>query len=260
MNALGILMLYNQIVEHPDMDIPPHTFLFAAKASPGYYRAKLIIKLINAIADLVKKHPVASKYINVVFLENYCVSQAEVLMPAAEVSEQISTAGKEASGTGNMKFMMNGAVTIGTMDGANCEIYDAVGADNIYIFGLTAEQVERGYSNYRASEIYETNPAIRKVMEQLIDGTLCPENPRMFQEIYHALLFGDGGGMADPYFVLKDLPQYVVTQKKIASDYTDKDKWLHKAIMNTACSGCFSSDRTISEYNNYIWHLKPLEL
>ena len=260
MNALGILMLYNKIDEDPSFEIPPKTYIFGAKAAPGYQRAKLTIKLINSIADLVRKHPRASKMINVVFLENYCVSQAEVLMPAAEVSEQISTAGKEASGTGNMKFMMNGAVTIGTMDGANCEIYDAVGADNIYIFGLTAEQVERGYSNYRASEIYETNPAIRKVMEQLIDGTLCPENPRMFQEIYHALLFGDGGGMADPYFVLKDLPQYVVTQKKIASDYTDKDKWLHKAIMNTACSGCFSSDRTITEYNNYIWHLKPLEL
>ena len=260
MNALGILMFYNTIVEHPDREYLPRTYLFGAKAAPGYQRAKLTIKLINSVADLVKKHPVASKYINVVFLENYCVSQAEVLMPAAELSEQISTAGKEASGTGNMKFMMNGAVTIGTMDGANCEIYDEVGADNIYIFGLTAEQVERGYTNYRSSEIYETNPAIRKVMEQLIDGTLCPENPRMFQELYHALLFGDGGGMADPYFVLKDLPQYVVTQKKVSSDYTDKDKWLRKAVMNTACSGIFSSDRTIGEYNRFIWHLKPLEL
>ena len=260
MNALGILMLYNRIDEDPSFEIPPKTYIFGAKAAPGYQRAKLTIKLINAVADLVKKHPVASKYINVVFLENYCVSQAEVLMPAAEVSEQISTAGKEASGTGNMKFMMNGAVTIGTMDGANCEIFDSVGADNIYIFGLTADQVERGYTTYRASEVYETNPAIRKVMEQLIDGTLCPEHPRMFQEIYHGLLFGDGGGMADPYFVLKDLPQYVITQKKISSDYTDKDKWLHKAVMNTACSGVFSSDRTIREYNDKIWHLKPLEL
>ncbi|MGN0801210.1 MAG: glycogen/starch/alpha-glucan phosphorylase [Candidatus Faecivicinus sp.] len=260
MNALGILMFYNTIDEHPDREYLPRTYIFGAKAAPGYQRAKLTIKLINAVADLVKKHPVASKYINVVFLENYCVSQAEVLMPAAEVSEQISTAGKEASGTGNMKFMMNGAVTIGTMDGANCEIFDSVGADNIYIFGLTADQVERGYTTYRASEVYETNPAIRKVMEQLIDGTLCPEHPRMFQEIYHGLLFGDGGGMADPYFVLKDLPQYVITQKKISSDYTDKDKWLHKAIMNTACSGVFSSDRTIREYNDKIWHLKPLEL
>ena len=260
MNALGILMFYNTIDEHPDREYLPRTYIFGAKAAPGYQRAKLTIKLINAVADLVKKHPVASKYINVVFLENYCVSQAEVLMPAAEVSEQISTAGKEASGTGNLKFMMNGAVTIGTMDGANCEIFDSVGADNIYIFGLTAEQVERGYASYRSSEVYETNPAIRKVMEQLIDGTLCPEHPRMFQEIYHGLLFGDGGGMADPYFVLKDLPQYVITQKKISSDYTDKDKWLHKAIMNTACSGVFSSDRTIREYNDKIWHLKPLEL
>ena len=260
MNALGILMFYNSIDEHPEREYLPRTFIFGAKAAPGYQRAKLTIKLINAVADLVKKHPVASKYINVVFLENYCVSQAEVLMPAAEVSEQISTAGKEASGTGNMKFMMNGAVTIGTMDGANCEIFDSVGADNIYIFGLTADQVERGYTTYRASEVYETNPAIRKVMEQLIDGTLCPEHPRMFQEIYHGLLFGDGGGMADPYFVLKDLPQYVITQKKISSDYTDKDKWLHKAVMNTACSGVFSSDRTIREYNDKIWHLKPLEL
>ena len=260
MNALGILMLYNKIDEDPSFEIPPKTYIFGAKAAPGYQRAKLTIKLINSIADLVRKHPRASKMINVVFLENYCVSQAEVLMPAAEVSEQISTAGKEASGTGNMKFMMNGAVTIGTMDGANCEIFDSVGADNIYIFGLTAEQVERGYASYRSSEVYETNPAIRKVMEQLIDGTLCPEHPRMFQEIYHGLLFGDGGGMADPYFVLKDLPQYVITQKKISSDYTDKDKWLHKAIMNTACSGVFSSDRTIREYNDKIWHLKPLEL
>ena len=260
MNALGILMRYNEIAANPDRTYLPRTYIFGAKAAPGYQRAKLTIKLINSIADMVRRHPVASKYIDVVFLENYSVSQAEVLMPAAELSEQISTAGKEASGTGNMKFMMNGAVTIGTMDGANCEIHDAVGAENIYIFGLTAEQVERGYSSYRSYEIYETNPAIRKALEQLIDGTLCPEHPRMFQEIYHALLFGDGGGMADPYFVLKDLPQYMAAQKKIDGDYTDKDLWLRKAVLNTACSGGFSSDRTIREYNDKIWHLKPLTL
>ena len=260
MNALGILMRYNEIAANPDRTYLPRTYIFGAKAAPGYQRAKLTIKLINSIADMVRRHPVASKYIDVVFLENYSVSQAEVLMPAAELSEQISTAGKEASGTGNMKFMMNGAVTIGTMDGANCEIHDAVGAENIYIFGLTAEQVERGYSSYRSYEIYETNPAIRKALEQLIDGTLCPEHPRMFQEIYHALLFGDGGGMADPYFVLKDLPQYMAAQKKIDGDYTDKDLWLRKAVLNTACSGGFSSDRTIREYNDRIWHLKPLTL
>ena len=260
MNALRILMLYNEIDEQPGQDVPPRTFIFGAKAAPGYHRAKLTIKLINAVGDLVRKHPRASKLINVVFLENYCVSQAELLMPATEISQQISTAGKEASGTGNMKFMMNGAVTLGTMDGANCEIYDQVGPDNIYIFGLTAEEVERGYATYRAHEMYETNPRIRKIMEQLIDGTLSPENPRMFQEIYHGLLFGEGGGMADPYFVLKDLTSYITTQKQMMADYDNRDLWLHKAVMNTACSSLFTSDRTIEEYNRLIWHLKPLKL
>ena len=198
MNALGILMFYNLIVDHPEVQFTPRTYLFGAKASPGYYRAKLIIKLINSIGELVKKHPRASKLINVVFLENYCVSLAELLMPATEVSEQLSTAGKEASGTGNMKFMMNGAVTVGTMDGANCEIHDAVGDDNIFIFGLRADEVEEGYSKYRASEIYETNPSIRRAMDQLINGELCPENHQLFQELYHALLFGDNGRHGRP--------------------------------------------------------------
>ena len=260
MNALRILAVYNEIDENPDKPWHPQTFIFGAKAAPGYWRAKLTIKLINAVGDLVARHPVASKYIKVVFLENYCVSQAELLMPATDVSEQISTAGKEASGTGNMKFMMNGAVTLGTMDGANCEIFDCVGKDNIYIFGLNAEQVEQGYHSYRAHEMYETNPRIRKIMEQLIDGTLSPENPRMFQEIYHGLLFGEGGAMADPYFVLKDLPDYVATHKRLLRDYDDKDVWLRKAVLNTASSAMFTSDRTIREYNDKIWHLKPLDL
>ena len=260
MNALAILMLYNRIVDNPNINMTPRTFLFGAKAAPGYYRAKLIIKLINSIADLVKRHPVASKYINVVFIENYSVSVAENLMPAAEVSQQISTAGKEASGTGNMKFMMNGAVTLGTMDGANCEIFEAVGPENMYIFGLTAEEVEKGYETYRASEIYELNPQVRRALEQLIDGTLSPSNPRQFQDIYHALLFGDFGGMADPYFVLKDLAGYQRAQMQISQDYLNRDKWLRMAIANTAGSGIFAADRTISEYNDKIWHLKPLEL
>ncbi len=260
MNALRMLMLYNHIVDDPNYDRPPVTFLFGAKAAPGYHRAKLIIKLINAIGDLVRKHPRASKYMNVVFLENYCVSAAEYLIPATDVSEQISTAGKEASGTGNMKFMMNGAVTLGTMDGANCEIFDEVGADNMYIFGLSAEEVEASYSSYSAGAVYETNPAIRRAMEQLIDGTLEPGSPRIFSELYHALLFGDGGGMADPYFVLKDLTSYVNTHRMLLNDYTDQDKWLHMAIMNTAKSGIFSTDRTISEYNQNIWHLNRLDL
>ena len=260
MNALGILMFYNLIVDHPDVQFTPRTYLFGAKASPGYYRAKLIIKLINSIGELVKKHPRASKLINVVFLENYCVSLAELLMPATEVSEQLSTAGKEASGTGNMKFMMNGAVTVGTMDGANCEIHDAVGDDNIFIFGLRADEVEEGYSKYRASEIYETNPSIRRAMDQLINGELCPENHQLFQELYHALLFGDNGGMADPYFVLKDLPSFLSTQRRVGDAYLDRDRWLKMAIINTAKSGIFAADRTIAEYNEKIWHLEPLEL
>ena len=260
MNALGIMMLYNDINEHPDQSFHSRTFIFGAKAAPGYQRAKLTIKLINAVGDLVRKHPRACKLINVVFLENYCVSQAELLMPATEISQQISTAGKEASGTGNMKFMMNGAVTLGTMDGANCEIFDQVGPDNIYIFGLTAQEVEQGYASYRAHEVYETNPLVRQVMEQLIDGTLCPENPRMFQEIYHSLLFGDGGNMADPYFVLKDLPAYITAQRKMMRDYDDREQWLKKAIMNTASSAVFTSDRSIQDYSDKIWHLKPLKL
>ena len=260
MNALHILMLYNKIVEDPNFTMPPRTYIFGAKAAPGFYRAKLIIRLINAIAELVRQHPRARQMINVVFLENYCVSAAEVLMPAAEVSEQLSTAGKEASGTGNMKFMMNGAVTIGTMDGANVEIYQAVGKDNIYIFGLFAEEVEAGYSTYRSHEMYESSAAIRRAMEQLIDGTLSPNNPHEFRELYHALLFGDGGGMADPYFVLKDLPDYLKTQMRLGRDYLDQEKWIRMAIHNTACSGVFSSDRTIAEYNEKIWHLKPLDL
>ena len=159
-----------------------------------------------------------------------------------------------------MTFMMNGAVTIGTMDGANVEIHDAVGPDNIYIFGMTADQVDRSYSNYRASDIYETNAEIRRAMDQLIDGTLSPDNPRLFQELYHSLLFGDPGCMADNYFVLKDLTSYVSTHQILDSDYTKKDEWLRKAILNTAKSGVFSSDRTIREYNEKIWHLRPLDL
>ncbi|NLG24762.1 MAG: glycogen/starch/alpha-glucan phosphorylase [Clostridiales bacterium] len=261
MNALRILILYNRIVDDPNLDLPPRTFIFGAKASPGYYRAKLIIKLIHAVADLVARHPRASSMIRVVFLSNYSVSAAEALIPAADLSEQISTAGKEASGTGNMKFMMNGALTIGTMDGANVEIAAAVGPENIYIFGLSAEEVEHAYQtgSYRASETYETNFEVRRAMEQLISGALSPDNPRLFQDLYHALLFGDHG-MADPYFVLKDLPGYLLSQQAAALEYQDRRLWLKKAIVNTAQSGVFASDRSISEYNERIWHLTPLQL
>ncbi len=259
MNALSILMLYDRIDRDPAFEISPVTFIFGAKAAPGFYRAKLIIRLINAIGDLVARHPRASKLIKVVFLENYSASAAEVLMPAADVSEQLSTAGKEASGTGNMKFMMNGAITIGTMDGANIEIFQAVGEDNIYIFGLSAEEVEQGYATYRASAVFETNAQVRRALTMLIDGTLSRDNPHLFQELYHALLFGDGG-MADPYFVLKDLPDYLRTRHKLMRDYASREKWLAMAVRNVAGSGVFSSDRTITEYNEKIWRLKPLDL
>ena len=261
MNALAILMLYNRIVDNPDIDITPRTYIFGAKAAPGYYRAKLIIRLINEIAALVNKHPRARQIINIVFVENYCVSMAELMMPAADISEQLSTAGKEASGTGNMKFMMNGAVTIGTLDGANVEILDAVGNDNIYIFGMTAEQVEAAYRQpSHASAIFETNSEIRRVLTQLIDGTLCPEEPGLFRDLYHSLLFGTNGGMADEYFVLSDLPGYLSARSRMTKDYCDRDAWTKKAIINTARSWIFCSDRTIKEYNDAIWHLDKVKL
>ncbi|MBR5010669.1 MAG: glycogen/starch/alpha-glucan family phosphorylase, partial [Clostridia bacterium] len=261
LNALSILMLYNRLKDNPNMVIQPRTYIFGAKAAPGYYRAKLIIRLINEIARLVNSDPVAGRYINVVFVENYCVSVAEDLIPAADVSEQLSTAGKEASGTGNMKFMMNGAVTLGTLDGANVEICDAVGRDNIYIFGMTADQVEAAYhSPSRASGIFETSAEVRRALTQLIDGTLCPQQPGLFRDIYHSLLFGDNGGIADSYFVLSDIRSYVRTQEQISKDYADRDEWVKKAIVNVARSHIFASDRTIKEYNQYIWHLDEVDL
>ncbi len=261
MNALAILIRYNRIVDDPNYVCQPRTYIFGAKAAPGYYRAKLIIRLINEISSLINKHPRARELMNVVFVENYCVSMAELMMPAADVSEQLSTAGKEASGTGNMKFMMNGAVTIGTMDGANVEIFNAVGPDNIYIFGMTAEEVEAAYSApSRASSIFETNHEIRRALTQLIDGTLCPGEPGLFRDLYHSLLFGGNGHLADEYFVLSDLPSYVHAQTQLGADYQDKTKWAQKGVVNTARSWIFASDRTIKEYNDRVWHLNKVQL
>ena len=238
----------------------PRCFVFGAKASPGYYRAKQIIRFINALSRLIAKHPRASKYLQVVFLENYDVGTAEILIPAAEVSEQLSTASKEASGTGNMKYMMNGAVTIGTMDGANVEISQQVGMDNIYIFGMRSDTVRDMYlrRDYNPMQIFETNQEIRQALTQMIDGTLFPEYATTLQDLYHSLLLGDGG-MADNYFVLKDFGSYSMAQRRLNADYADREKWLKMAITNTAMSGVFSSDRTISEYNDNIWHLDPLK-
>ncbi|MCE5342254.1 MAG: glycogen/starch/alpha-glucan phosphorylase [Eubacteriales bacterium] len=259
LNALHIQVLYNRIVEDANYDAPPRAFLFGAKAAPGYYRAKMIIRYINALASLINLHPRAKKFLKVVYIENYDVSTAEYLMPAAEISQQLSTAGKEASGTGNMKFMMNGALTLGTMDGANVEIYDQVGADNIYIFGMRAETVDSMYAEgtYNPMSIFETTAEIRRALSQWLDGTLFPDEPMALQDLYHMLLIGDYGGMPDEYFVLKDFGSYSMANRRMLTDYRDRDKWLKKSIINVAKSGYFASDRTITEYNDKIWHIQP---
>ncbi|NLO86746.1 MAG: glycogen/starch/alpha-glucan phosphorylase [Clostridiales bacterium] len=260
LNALHVQVLYNRIVDDPSFTMPPRLFLFGAKAAPGYWRAKLIIRYINALADLIDKHPRAKQMLKIVYIENYDVSTAEILMPASEISQQLSTAGKEASGTGNMKFMMNGAITLGTMDGANVEIYEQVGIDNIYIFGMRADTVEAMYRerNYNPMSIYETNFEIRKAMNQWIDGTLFPNEPLALQDLYQTLLVGDHGSMPDAYFLLKDFGSYSMANRRMMDDYEDREKWLRMAITNTAKSGFFSSDRTIREYNDRIWHIKPV--
>jgi starch phosphorylase len=260
LNALHILVLYNRIVNDETFTMQPRVFIFGAKASPGYTRAKQIIRMICALSRLIEKHPRARKMLQVVFLENYDVSSAEVLIPAAEVSEQLSTASKEASGTGNMKFMMNGAVTIGTLDGANVEISEQVGMDNIYIFGMRSNTVRDMYreNTYNPMTIYESNHEIREAMTQMIDGTLMPENPAALQELYHSLLLGSWGSIGDSFFVLKDFGSYSMAQKRLNADYADQVKWQKMAVTNTAMSGVFSSDRTIREYNEKIWHLEPL--
>ena len=261
LNALHILVLYNRIVNDPNFTMHPRVFIFGSKAAPGYNRAKQIIRFINGLSALIAKHPRASKMLQVVFLENYDVSSAQMLIPATEISEQISTASKEASGTGNMKYMMNGAITIGTMDGANVEISEQVGMDNIYIFGMRSDTVLDMYRerNYNPMTIFETNQELRLALTQMIDGTVLPDAPSALQDLYHSLLIGDWGNMADPFFVLKDFGSYSMAQRRIDADYADRDKWNRMAVINTAISGVFCSDRTIREYNDTIWHLDPLK-
>ena len=257
LNALHILYLYKKVKENPEFDMVPRTFFFGAKASPGYEMAKRIIKLINSIANLVNNDPVVSKKIKVVFIPNYGVSLAQVIIPAADISEQISTAGKEASGTGNMKFMLNGALTIGTLDGANVEMSEAVGMDNIFIFGYRAEEVRRvKEQGPSAHDLYVCNQEIRSVLDMLIDGTVCPEKPNEFKPIFDSLL---QGGNADEYLVVRDFEAYVRMQEQVDRQFRDKETWAKKAILNTANAGWFSSDRTIAEYNEKIWNLKAIE-
>jgi starch phosphorylase len=261
LKVLYILSLYKTIKTRPWLDITPRTFIFGAKAASSYRRAKLIIKLINSMANVINNDPVIDDRINVIFMENYRVSLAEKLMPAADVSEQISTAGKEASGTGNMKFMLNGAVTLGTMDGANVEIFQEVGPENIVIFGMSADEVASitAEGTYNPWDIYNMDMDIQHVLTMLINGSLS-DNHEMFREIYEALLNGFGGSRPDEYYVLMDFASYAAAQEKIGNLYKDKDLWAKMAITNVAKSGRFSSDRTILQYADEIWNLKKVKV
>lgn len=262
LNILHIMYLYNELKEHPEMDFYPRTFIFGAKAAAGYRTAKLTIKLINTVADVVNNDPSINGKIKIVFIEDYRVSNAEWIFAAADVSEQISTASKEASGTGNMKFMLNGAVTLGTMDGANVEIVEEVGKDNAFIFGLSSEEVIN-YENrggYNPQEIFNNDPDIRKVLMQLINGYYCKNDPEMFRDLYNSLLNTQVSSRADTYFILKDFKSYAEAQKKVEEAYKDEKRWAKMAILNVAHSGKFTSDRTIQEYVNDIWHLDKVTL
>ena len=260
LNVLHIIGLYNKLKMNPGLDIMPRTFIFGAKAAAGYRRAKLIIKLINSVADVVNSDESIGGKIKVVFLENYRVSLAERLIPAADVSEQISTAGKEASGTGNMKFMLNGALTVGTMDGANVEIFDEVGEENIFIFGMSAEEVQEKYNGeYDPWSVYNMNQEVRMAMTALIDGTFSNDTS-LFRELYDALLNGFGGSRADEYFILEDYADYQRAQLAVDYSYRNKEKWARMAIYNTGKSGKFSSDRTIKEYAKEIWNLPSVSI
>ena len=257
LNILHVMYLYNEIKEHPEISFYPRTFIFGAKASAGYIRAKQIIKLINSVADVVNNDRSINGKLKVVFIEDYRVSNAEIIFAAADVSEQISTASKEASGTGNMKFMMNGAPTLGTMDGANVEIVDEVGIDNAFIFGLSADEVINYEQNggYNPYDIYNNDPDIRRVVDQLVDGTYANGDKEMYRDLYNSLLNNQGGARADMYFILKDFRSYADAQARAMEAYKDTDKWAKMALKNTACCGKFSADRTIQEYVDDIWHL-----
>ncbi len=260
LKVLHILSLYDEVIKHPEKKRTPIVFLFAAKASPGYAKAKNIIRLINAVSRLIAEDDRANKVLQVVFIENYGVSVAEKLIPAADISEQLSTAGREASGTGNMKFMMNGAVTIGTMDGANIEIYEAVGAENIFIFGAGADEIAHmeQYNEYRPGDIFQKNAQVRAALDRLIDGSLPVPADRQFNDIYQSLLFGDYD-CADKYFLLYDFASYDETFSRMISVYEkNPEAWNRIAAANTASSGVMSSDRTISEYNEKLWGLKSI--
>ena len=262
MNIMHVMYLYNQLKDNPEMDFYPRTFIFGAKAAAGYRNAKSTIKLINNVADVINNDASIGGKIKVVFIEDYKVSNAELIFAAADVSEQISTASKEASGTGNMKFMLNGAITIGTMDGANVEMYEEVGEDNMFIFGMSSDEVinHEKYHDYNPMDIYNNDWEIKRVLNQMVDGTYSPNDHELFRELYNSLLNGQGGQVADRYFILADFRSYVEAQSKITDFYKDKNAWAKSAILNVAHVGKFSSDRTIQEYVDDIWHLEKIDM
>ncbi|MBS6646398.1 MAG: glycogen/starch/alpha-glucan phosphorylase [Clostridiaceae bacterium] len=262
MNILHVMFLYNQLKDNPNMDMVPRTFIFGAKAAAGYKRAKMTIKLINSVADVINNDKSIKGKIKIVFIEDYRVSNAEIIFAAADVSEQISTASKEASGTGNMKFMLNGALTLGTMDGANVEIVEEVGEDKAFIFGASSDEIINLENNggYNPMDIFNSDQDIRRVLMQLINGYYSPHDPEMFREIYNSLLNTQSSDRADTYFILKDFRAYAEAQKKVDAAYRDSEWWANAAMMNVACAGKFTSDRTIEEYVRDIWHLKKVEV
>mgnify|MGYP002587657378 CR=1 FL=1 len=262
LNALHILATYQWLRENPNADFTPHTYIFGAKAAPGYYFAKQMIRFIVELGEVINNDLRVNDKMKVIYLEDYRVTLAELMIPAADISEQISLAGTEASGTGNMKFMLNGALTLGTMDGANVEIVEEVGAENAFIFGMTSDEVI-GYENkggYNPMEIFNNNYQIRRVLMQLINGYFAPQDPELFRDIYNSLLNTQSSDRADTYFILKDFPSYAEAQQKVDQAYRNESWWAKAAILNVACSGKFTSDRTIEEYVNDIWHLEKVKV
>ena len=256
LNVLHTITLYNRIKRNPNGDFVPRTKIFGGKAAPGYYASKQIIKLINSVASVVNSDPDVNKKLNVFFFPNYSVSMAEKVIPASELSEQISTAGFEASGTGNMKFMLNGAMTIGTLDGANVEMLEEVGAENIFIFGMKADEVaEAKVTGYNPRRIYETDPELREVLDMINGDFFNRDEPHIFSQLFNALVdYGDN------YMLLADYRSYIEMQDRVDAVYRDKAAWTRMSILNTARSGKFSSDRTIREYAEEIWHIKPVKV
>ena len=262
LNILHVMYLYNKLKDNPQLDILPRTFIFGAKAAAGYKRAKLTIKLINSVADVINNDSSIGGKLKVVFIEDYRVSNAEIIFAAADVSEQISTASKEASGTGNMKFMLNGAPTLGTMDGANVEIVEEVGKENAFIFGMSASEVIELEKNggYNPMDIFNNDQDIRRVLMQLINGFYSPDDPELFRDIYDSLLNTNSSDRADTYFILKDFRSYADAQDRVNEAYKDSTAWARMAMLQTASCGKFSSDRTIEDYVRDIWHLKKVTL